>query len=537
MSTQAQTEPTLHINRIPVRRALISVFDKTGLDVLAKALAEKGVEIWSTGGTEKYLRDLGIAVKSVSDVTKSPEVFDGRLKTLHPMVHGGLLFRRELQSHIDQAAEHGIEAVDLLVVNLYPFEETRAKPGATQQEIIEQIDIGGPAMLRSAAKNFKGVALLTSPTQYSRFLAEFGDDGSTSVALRFAFAKEAFALVAHYDNAIADYFAGISSNGSGHTKERLDIGLPLIQSLRYGENPHQQAALYGTDLPKICKQLWGKELSYNNILDMSASLGLIAEFDDSKPVAAIIKHTNPCGVAEGADGLDAFNRAFTTDPESPFGGIIVLNVAVDARLSERLNAFFSEVILAPKFQDDALELLKKKKDRRLIQVDFAELRAAVDRMVELRSVIGGVLEQNTDRELLSNSAMTSVTSHPVDEGLRGGLLFANKIVKHLKSNAIAFCGLEGGFARTLGLGAGQTSRVEAARIAVQHAEHHHLSLKGSFVASDAFFPFADGLIACSEAGANAVIEPGGSVRDSEVIAAAEERGMALVMTGMRHFKH
>jgi phosphoribosylaminoimidazolecarboxamide formyltransferase / IMP cyclohydrolase len=537
MSSQPNTETVLQIDRIPVRRALISVFDKTGLDDLAKALAAKGVEIWSTGGTEKYLRGLGIEVLSVSDVTKSPEVFDGRLKTLHPMVHGGLLYRRELQSHVDQAREHGIGAIDLLVSNLYPFEETRAKPGATQQEIIEQIDIGGPAMLRSAAKNYRGVALLTSPSQYSRFLSEFNGDGATTEATRFTFAKEAFSLVAHYDNAIADYFASLSSNGSGHTKERLDLSLPLIQSLRYGENPHQQAALYGNDLQKITKQLWGKELSYNNILDMSAALGLIAEFDDSRTVAAIIKHTNPCGVAEGSDGLDAFNRAFTTDPESPFGGIIVLNVAVDSALAARLNEFFSEVILAPKFNDDALELLKKKKDRRLIQIDFAELRASVERMVELRSVIGGVLEQNTDREILSNSALTSVTSHSVTDSLRGGLIFANKIVKHLKSNAIAFCGLEGGFARTLGLGAGQTSRVEAARIAVQHADHHGLSLKGSFVASDAFFPFADGLIACSEAGAVAAIEPGGSVRDAEVIAAAEERGMALAMTGMRHFKH
>ncbi|MDP4199947.1 MAG: bifunctional phosphoribosylaminoimidazolecarboxamide formyltransferase/IMP cyclohydrolase [Bacteroidota bacterium] len=538
MSTHPKTEVTIAVDRIPIRRALISVFDKMGLDRVANSLAERGVEIWSTGGTEKYLRGLGIAVRSVSDVTQSPEVFDGRLKTLHPVVHGGLLFRRELASHVEQAAEHGIPPIDLLIVNLYPFEETRAKVGATQEDIIEQIDIGGPAMLRSAAKNFRGVALLTSPMQYERFLSEIEREGSTSSAFRFDLAREGFELVAHYDKAIADYFRSIPNNGSARTADRLEISLPLIQSLRYGENPQQQAALYGEELPKICRQLWGKELSYNNILDMSSALGLIAEFlPYDKTVAAIIKHMNPCGVAEGSDPLDAFNRAFETDPESPFGGIIAVNAPIDGALAERLNAFFSEVILAPEFSPEALELLKKKKDRRLIRFDPDQLQRAVHGMVEVRSVIGGILRQSTDRELLSNSALSSVTSHAVTDGPKHGLTFANKVVKHLKSNAIAFCGMQDGFARTLGLGAGQTSRVESVRIAIEHANRNGLDLRGSFVASDAFFPFADSLNAIAEAGAAAVIEPGGSVRDAEVVKAAEERGIALVMTGQRHFRH
>jgi len=537
MLAETEVQPDIELNLVPIRRALISVSDKFGLDTLAKALAKRGVELYSTGGTERYLRELGVPVQSITSLTNAPEVFDGRLKTLHPMVHGGLLYRRDLHSHIEQAEEQGIESIDLLIVNLYPFEQTVAKSRATKGEIIEQIDIGGPAMLRSAAKNFSAVTLLTDSSQYDRFLKAFESlDGATDLALRQDLAREGFELVARYDRAIADYFDGLSNT----SQSNLSISLPLAQTLRYGENPHQKAALYGSDFSKVCTQLWGKELSYNNILDTSAALGLIAEFlpaDTSRPVAAIIKHTNPCGVAEGTDPLDAFNRAFTTDPESPFGGIIILNVGVDKAVAERLNEFFSEVVLAPEFSSDALEILKKKKDRRLIQYNTGELQATLSGMTELRAVVGGVLSQDTDKELLSNSEVKSVTSHSVNDETKRGLLFAFKVVKHLKSNAIAFCGLDNGFARTLGLGAGQTSRVESARIAVERAKHHGLNLSGSFVASDAFFPFADGLIEAANAGAVAVIEPGGSVRDAEVIQAAEERGIALVMTGMRHFKH
>jgi len=541
MSEQTQSEKTTTLDRVPIRRALISVYDKRGLDTLAPALAARGVELYSTGGTEKYLKSLGLSVIGISEFTHSPEIFGGRLKTLHPMVHGGLLFRRDVNSHIEEAEANGILPIDLLIVNLYPFEETVARPGVTPAEIIEQIDIGGPAMLRSAAKNFEAVTVLTAPEQYERLLHIMNElDGATNLVLRKSFAREGFERVAHYDRAIADYFQPTTSNGTAHPSRRLELSLPLLQSLRYGENPHQSAALYGEDFPKICTQLWGKELSYNNLLDISSALGLIAEFlpaDSSRPIAAIIKHTNPCGVAEGANGLNAFDRAFATDPESPFGGIIIVNSTLDVPLAERLNQFFSEVILAPNYDEGALDLLKKKKDRRLLTFASDELLATLSTMHELRSVVGGVLLQTPDNEFVTNSGLTSVTTHPVSETMRGGLLFAMKIAKHLKSNAIAFCGAENGFARTLGLGAGQTSRVEATRIAIDHAKRHGLSLAGSFVASDAFYPFADSMVEAANAGAVAVIEPGGSVRDTEVIQAAEERGIALVMTGIRHFHH
>ena len=541
MMEKTQSEKKVALDRVPIRRALISVFDKRGLDTLAPALAARGVELYSTGGTEKYLRSLGLPVTSISEFTNSPEIFDGRLKTLHPMVHGGLLFRRTVPKQIEEANANGILRIDLLIVNLYPFEETVARSGATEAEIIEQIDIGGPAMLRSAAKNFEAVALLTAPEQYARLMDAMDElDGATNLALRRQLALEGFERVAHYDRAIANYFQMIPSNGTAHPTERLEVSLPLLQSLRYGENPHQSGALYGEEFPKICTQLWGKELSYNNLLDISAALGLIAEFmpaDTMRPIAAIIKHTNPCGVAEGANLLDAFERAFATDPESPFGGIIIVNITLDAALAERLNQFFSEVILAPGYDEAALTLLKRKKDRRLITFAPGELQRTLSSMRELRSVVGGVLLQTPDNEFVTNSALTSVTTHPVTDSMREGMLFAMKIAKHLKSNAIAFCGEDNGFTRTLGLGAGQTSRVEATRIAIEHAHRHGLSLEGSFVASDAFYPFADSMVEAANAGAVAVIEPGGSIRDAEVIQAAEERGMALVMTGIRHFHH
>jgi phosphoribosylaminoimidazolecarboxamide formyltransferase / IMP cyclohydrolase len=526
---------------VPIHRALISVYDKRGLDVLARELTARGVELFSTGGTEKYLRGLGLPVTSISELTNSPEIFDGRLKTLHPKVHGGLLFRREIPSHIEEAIANDILPIDLLVGNLYPFEETVAKSGATEAEIIEQIDIGGPAMLRSAAKNFQSVVLLSSPDQYAGFLNMLISlNGETDITYRKELAAEGFEHVARYDRVIADYFQDRLSISHGNVPNRLELSLPLISSLRYGENPHQHAALYGYDFSKICIQLWGKELSYNNILDSSAALGLMAEFlpaDLARPVAAIIKHTNPCGVAEGASALDAFERAFTTDPESPFGGIIILNSTIDASLAERLNQFFSEVILAPLFTKDALEILKHRKDRRLISYNPTELKATLSTMNDVRSVVGGILFQTADTEIVTNSELISVTSHWVTDEMSRGLLFAMKIVKHLKSNAIAFCAVEHGFARTVAVGAGQTSRVESTRIAIEHAHRHGLSLKGSFVASDAFYPFADSMIEAANAGSTAVIQPGGSVRDPEVIQAAEEHGIALVMTGMRHFRH
>jgi phosphoribosylaminoimidazolecarboxamide formyltransferase / IMP cyclohydrolase len=541
MTEQKNANPIVLHDEVNIRRALISVYDKRGLDDLARALVARGVELFSTGGTEKYLKNLGLPVTSISKLTNSPEIFDGRVKTLHPIVHGALLYRRDVPSHLEEASANGILPIDLLVVNLYPFEETLAKPGVTEAEIIEQIDIGGPAMLRSAAKNFQSVALLTAPDHYEGFLNMLTSlNGATDIAYRKELACLAFEHVAHYDRVIADYFQDGLSVSHGNVPNRLELSLPLISSLRYGENPHQHAALYGNEFSKICTHLWGKELSYNNILDASAALGLIAEFlpaDTAKPVAAIIKHTNPCGVAEGASALDAFERAYTTDPESPFGGIIILNTSIDASLAERLNEFFSEVILAPSFDDDALAILKRKKDRRLLTYSPAQLQSTLSSMNEVRSVVGGVLFQTSDAEIATNSEFISVTTHSVTNEMRHGLLFAMKIVKHLKSNAITFCAFDKGFARTVAVGAGQTSRVESTRIAIEHASRHGLSLKGSFVASDAFYPFADSMIEAANAGAKVVIQPGGSVRDAEVIQAAEEHGIALVMTGMRHFKH
>jgi phosphoribosylaminoimidazolecarboxamide formyltransferase/IMP cyclohydrolase len=507
---------------IQIKTALLSVSDKSGLKELAEALSSNGVELYSTGGTEKFLRDNGFGVKSVSDLTNFPEMMDGRVKTLHPMVHGGLLFRRDIPQHASQASEHGIKAIDLLVVNLYPFEATVAKEGSTHEEIIENIDIGGPAMLRSAGKNYEGVAVLTAASQYEQFANELKKNkGSVSYQVRLALATEAFEHVALYDRAIADYFTG---------KQKI--------TLRYGENPHQQATITSAYLETLYHQLWGKELSYNNYLDSSASLLVISEFLDSeKAVVGIIKHTNPCGIAEGKDVMDAFERAFSTDTESPYGGIIVMNRECSETLALRVNDFFSEVILAPSYDEKALEILKKKKDRRILTFDPQELREQIKTSKDIRSIVGGILEQESDNQLFANADMKSVTKRPVTADERDGLLFAWKICKHVKSNAIVYVRTDNGVARTVGIGCGQTSRVASSRIAVANARRFGHSLEGSLVASDAFFPFADGLIEAAEAGAIAVIEPGGSIRDEEVIRAAEERNISLVMTGMRHFKH
>ncbi len=510
------------IENIQIKTALLSVSDKSYLMELADALSSFGVQLYSTGGTEKFLRDNGFTVKSVSELTKFPEMMDGRVKTLHPMVHGGLLYRRDVAEHAAQASEHGIESIDLLVVNLYPFEATLAKVDSTHEEIIENIDIGGPAMLRSAGKNYEGVALLTAPSQYEQFIAELKkNNGAISKETRLGLASEAFEHVAQYDRAIADYFGG--------TKRR---------TLRYGENPHQSATVTSTALDKLYHQLWGKELSYNNYLDSSASLLLISEFLDSqKAVVGIIKHTNPCGMAEGKNVLDAFEQAFATDTESPFGGIIVMNRECSEELALRVNEFFSEVILAPSYHDKALEILKKKKDRRLLTYDPNELQKQIAIGKDVRSIIGGILEQESDDQLFANAEIKSVTKRAVSNDEGDGLLFAWKICKHVKSNAIVYARSDSGFARTLGIGCGQTSRVASSRLAVASAIRFGHSLIGSLVASDAFFPFADGLLEAADAGAIAVIEPGGSMRDEEVIRAAEDRNISLVMTGMRHFKH
>jgi len=503
-----------------IRRALLSVSDKTGLVELGRGLAAHGVELLSTGGTAAALREAGLAVKDVSEHTGFPEMLDGRVKTLHPLVHGGLLFRRDLASHAAQAAAHGIVPIDLVVVNLYPFEQTVARPGVTREEAIENIDIGGPSMLRSAAKNHAAVTVVCDPSDYAEVLREMdANDGATSAETRVRLARKVFALTSRYDGAIAGYLAG-EAGGSFERRE------PLAMTLRYGENPHQRAELYG-DLSAHLEQLHGKELSYNNLLDITAAADLIGEF--AEPTVAILKHTNPCGVGSDETLVGAWHKALATDRQAPFGGIIICNRPLDAALAFAIAEIFSEVIIAPDFSLAALDILRKKKNLRLMRRKGASHPSPRD----VRSVLGGLLVQDHDTSVDGAADAKLVTKRvPSAEEIRA-LDFGWKVVKHVKSNAIVFAGPD----RTLGIGAGQMSRVDSVRIAVWKAGEAGLSLAGSAVASDAFFPFPDGLVAAAEAGATAVIQPGGSVRDEDVVKAADERGLAMVFTGKRHFRH
>ena len=510
-----------------IARALISLSDKTGLLPFARALSEEmGVEILSTGGTARALRDAGIPVRDLSDFTGFPEIFTGRVKTLHPRVHGGLLHLRDDAGHQRQARENDIQSIDLLVVNLYPFRETVAKPDVTLEEAIENIDIGGPSMLRSAAKNHRFVTVVADPADYDRVLASMrGNDGDTTLKLREELALKVFQATAAYDAAIAAY---LGRHAGAETGANYELSLPLVSRLRYGENAHQEASLYG-DFEKYFEQLHGKELSYNNILDISAAAQLIGEYEDA--TVAILKHTNPCGVGSDPDLREAWDKAFATDKQAPFGGIIICNRPLTEALARDVSEIFSEVIIAPNFEPDARALLQRKKNLRLIrQLQPADAGGAVR---DARSVVGGVLVQDRDRALLGEDGGSVVTQRQPTEAERKALMFGWRVVKHIKSNAIVFTGED----RTLGVGAGQMSRVDSARIAVWKARDAGLSLTGSVVASDAFFPFPDGLIAAAEAGATAAIQPGGSVRDKEVIAAADERGMAMIFTGVRHFRH
>ena len=503
-----------------MQRALISVFDKTGLLPFAQTLARAGVEIISTGGTAKALRDAGVKVTDLSAYTGFPEMLDGRVKTLHPKIHGGLLYVRENVAHEEQVKAHGIQPIDLVVVNLYPFEQTVARPNVTREEAIENIDIGGPSMLRSAAKNHESVTVIVDPADYAEVASQIENSGNTTVELRRALAAKVFARTSAYDGAIASYFSG-----------NLHVTLPLAQTLRYGENPHQQAGLYGK-FQEYFEQLHGKELSYNNILDLTAAAYLIAEFGGSElATLAILKHTNPCGVGQGGSLRDAWEKAYATDKQAPFGGIIAVNRPLDLACAEAIAEIFSEVIVAPDFSAEALALLQKKKNLRLMRVRKNVLDAA---STELRSVgADSVLVQQRDTRTLKREDVKIVTRRqPSDDEWRA-LLFGWRVVKHLKSNAIVYAGPD----RTLGIGAGQMSRVDSSRIAVWKAGEAGLSLKGSAVCSDAFFPFPDGLTAAAEAGATAAIQPGGSVRDPEVIAAADEHNVAMVFTGVRHFRH
>lgn len=510
-----------------IQRALISLSDKSGLADLAAALLKHKIVILSTGGTAKALREAGLEVKDVSEHTGFPEMMDGRVKTLHPKVHGGLLFLRRNQEHVKQAREHGITPIDLVIVNLYPFEKTVADPKATLEDAIENIDIGGPSMLRSAAKNHHDVTVVTDPADYPRLIEELDKlEGETSYDFRKYCAAKVFATTAAYDAAIANFFHGAYNIPSPH----FHLALKDRKELRYGENPHQQATLFGS-FEKHFEQLHGKELSYNNIIDIQAAVELIGEFDD--PTVAILKHTNPCGVGSDPGNLRAaWDKAFATDKQAPFGGIIVTNKLLTRELAEAISEIFSEVIIAPQFAPEALELLQKKKNLRLMLNKIPDAQKHAPGLV-IRSVAGGLLVQTKDTRKTAESDLKIVTKRAPSTEEMQALLFNWKVVKHVKSNAIVY----GGADRTLGIGAGQMSRVNSSQIAIAKAKESGLSLKGSVIASDAFFPFADGLIAAAREGVTAAIQPGGSVRDEEVIKAADEHNIAMVFTGVRHFRH
>ncbi|MBO1073026.1 bifunctional phosphoribosylaminoimidazolecarboxamide formyltransferase/IMP cyclohydrolase [Roseomonas marmotae] len=521
---------------VTIRRALISVHDKTGLVDFARFLAAKGVEILSTGGTARLLRESGIPVVEVSDHTGFPEILDGRVKTLVPQIHGGLLGRRDDPKHVAQMAEHRIAPIDLLISNLYPFEATVAK-GASYEETVEEIDIGGPALTRAAAKNHADVAVVTEPAQLAELQAEIEATGGTSLATRKRLAAAAFARTAAYDAAIAAWFA---ERLGQEFPPRLSVPGVLKQTLRYGENPHQQAAFYtdGSNRPGIATatQVQGKELSYNNLNDTDAAFECVAEFD--APSIVIVKHANPCGVATAGSLAEAWDLALRCDPVSAFGGIIAANRVLDAAAAERISAIFTEVVVAPDADEAARAIFARKKNLRLLLTGGLPDAAAPGRI--FRSVSGGFLAQSRDAGRVSQDSLKVVTKRAPTEQEMADLLFAFRVCKHVKSNAIVYA--KGG--ATVGIGAGQMSRVDSARIAAwksaEAAKAAGLAAPlahGSVVASDAFFPFADGLQAAAAAGATAVIQPGGSIRDNEVIAAADEAGLAMVLTGMRHFRH
>lgn len=503
--------------------------DKTGIVPFAQVLASVGIEIISTGGTAKILRDAGLNIIDISEYTGFPEILDGRVKTLHPMVHGGLLYVRGNKEHEAIIEQMGIKPIDLVVVNLYPFENTVQKPDVTLFEAIENIDIGGPSMLRSAAKNHESVTVVVDPADYLVVATEIKNTGGTSLELRRKLAAKVFARTAAYDAAIAAYLEK-NFKISDEYPSMLNITAARSQVLRYGENPHQKAALYGK-FNEYFRQLHGKELSYNNILDLTAAANLICEFLNDSPTLAILKHTNPCGVGQGETLKEAWDKAYATDRQAPFGGIIAVNKILDKDCAQAISEIFSEVIVAPNFTTEAFEILQKKKNLRLIQM----IKPPVSKdSMEIRSVgAESILVQQPDVMQESENEWKVVTYRkPTDHELKA-MRFGWKIVKHVKSNAIVFVAPD----RTLGIGAGQMSRIDSVRIAIWKAAEAGLSLQGSVVCSDAFFPFPDGAITAAEAGATAIIQPGGSIRDQAVIDAANERNLAMIFTGARHFRH
>ncbi len=516
-----------------VTRALISVSHKEGILDFARGLSKLSIEILSTGGTAKLLRDGGVKVKDVSEFTGFPEMLDGRVKTLHPKVHGGLLARRDNPEHVKQMKAYGIEPIDLVVVNLYPFEQTVAKPGCTLEEAIENIDIGGPTMLRSAAKNYTDVAVVVSPRDYGRVLDEIQRTGEVSAKTRFELCRTVFLHTARYDSTISAWLDGqVPAEEKTRFPNILTLQFEKVQNLRYGENPHQQGAFYrefGRKEPSVsnARQVQGKEMSFNNFLDANSALELAKEFDET--AAVIVKHNNPCGVATAKTLVDAYRKARDCDPVSAFGGVIAFNRMVDIETAKELTATFVEVIVAPEFAPAALEELKRKRDMRVL--DIGPTVTGRPEGMDMKKIVGGLIYQDRDLGTIADIRKLAVATSrkPTDEEYEA-LAFAWKVCKHVKSNAIIFAARE----QTLGIGAGQMSRLDSVRLAVMKAR---LPLKGSILASDAFFPFRDGIDEAAKAGATAVIQPGGSLKDEEVIKAANEHGLAMVMTGMRHFRH
>ncbi len=511
--------------------ALISVSDRTGLLPFAEALVKRyGYHLLSTGGTAKLLMEKGLKVTEVSDHTGFPELMDGRIKTLHPKIHGGLLCRRDMPEHLAQARDNNIDLIDLVVVNLYPFEETVAKSGVTVEEAIENIDIGGPSMLRSAAKNHEAVTVVCDPNDYDRVIEGLGDEKALP-DLRRALALKVFKRTSKYDQAIEEYLEKASENPvpstQGEFPPNIHFDFQLSKKLRYGENPHQEAALYGRFFD-CYEQLHGKELSYCNILDITAATHLMREFE--KPTVAILKHTNPCGVASDENLIEAWEQAYATDKQAPFGGIIVTNRELDNDLANKIREIFCEIVIAPNYTVEGEQLLKKKKNLRLMKLSDGQ---GVGENREIRSVIGGILVQEPDSQAINPKAFKVVSDREPTGEEWDAMLFGWRVVKHIKSNAIVYVRGE----RTLGIGAGQMSRVDSSKIAVWKANEAGLALDGSIMASDALIPFADGLIAAAESGATAVIQTGGSLRDEEVITAANKYNMAMVFTNARHFRH
>jgi len=517
---------TLPVHPLKINRALISVSDKTDIGPLAKALHKHSVEIVSTGGTAAAIRDMDIPVTDVSEVTGEAESLDGRVKTLHPAVHAGILARTSHQPDVEELKALDVEPFELVVVNLYPFKEIVSKENVTPAVATENIDIGGPTMVRAAAKNFAHVCILTTPSQYTGFLEEFSGSGEISFENRREYATQAFSHTADYDAAISQYFNQLDKK---EFPGRISLSYEKSSDLRYGENPHQKASVYG-DQSKYIDCFHGKELSYNNYLDIDSALELMNDFKDAGPTCAIFKHTVPCGAATGETLNAAYKRAFATDKVSPFGGIVIVNKPLDMETATSIDSIFTEIILAPEFEEGVADFLKQKKNRRLIKIlKYPD----TEESTKVKSVFGGLLAQEADRKIIGREDVKVVTKRePTDKELED-LLFSWNIVKHVKSNGIVY----GKDQATCGIGTGQTSRVESLVIAVRKAMNEDISIKGSVIASDAFFPFADGVIAAAQSGATAVIQPGGSIRDEEVIAAADQHNMAMVFTNIRHFKH